>query len=248
MFVVLIFIDCQCYLNGTIDGSNICEKSDQSNGSCQIQPGCKHGYKGDDCGTCDIGYGKDKDGNCDICLDTFIVSKIDSEGRPWCEKNCNDWDPDCAMACKIKSCRDSSCENLTGICTEGGQCNCTISCDGDSSCQDLTVISSMGVHFYINCNEGYSCQGLRLVCNNGGKCSLNCNGVDSCQKLSASECKDEDSCQIIGDPTKLGPRPRLRGRYLCYEGASCNYNCPRDNYCLETIDLCPVPGACTYNY
>ena len=84
---MIFFPDCQCNLNGTIDGSNICEKSYQSNGSCLNQPGCKYGYKDHDCGTCDseLGYGEDSDGNCNICIDRFFVKRNDTEGRPECE-------------------------------------------------------------------------------------------------------------------------------------------------------------------
>ena len=80
-----IFADCKCNVNGTNAGSNVCAKSYQSNGSCFDTPGCKHGYKGDDCGTCDLGYRKDEDGNCNICIDTFFVKRNDTEGRPECE-------------------------------------------------------------------------------------------------------------------------------------------------------------------
>ena len=81
------FAACECYVNGTKAGSNECEKSYHSNGSCLKQPGCKHGYKGDDCGTCDSesGYGEDKDGNCNNCIDTFFIKRHDSEGRPECQ-------------------------------------------------------------------------------------------------------------------------------------------------------------------
>ena len=81
------FADCQCYLNGTVDGSNVCEKSLDHNGSCQIQPGCKYGYNGHDCGKCDseLGYGYDTNGNCDICVDDFFVASYDSDGRPKCQ-------------------------------------------------------------------------------------------------------------------------------------------------------------------
>ena len=81
------FVACKCNVNGTIGGSNICEKSYQTNGSCFNQPGCKRGYKDIDCGTCDseLGYGKDKDGNCNICTDTFFVKRNDTKGRPVCK-------------------------------------------------------------------------------------------------------------------------------------------------------------------
>ena len=81
------FSECQCYLNGTIDESNVCEKSDVSNGSCHSQPGCKYGYNGHDCGKCDseLGYGYDTNGNCDTCIDNFFVASYDSDGRPKCQ-------------------------------------------------------------------------------------------------------------------------------------------------------------------
>ena len=82
------FADCQCYLNGTIDGSNVCAKSYVSNGSCHMnQPGCKYGYNGHDCGTCDseLGYQNDVYGNCDSCIEQFFVAFNDSDGRPKCQ-------------------------------------------------------------------------------------------------------------------------------------------------------------------
>ena len=81
------FSECQCYLNGTIDESNVCEKSGVSNGSCYIQPGCKYGYNGRDCGKCDseLGYGNDTFWNCDICIENFFVASYDSDGRPKCQ-------------------------------------------------------------------------------------------------------------------------------------------------------------------
>ena len=87
LFHIFAFADCKCNINGTNDGSNVCAKSYQTNGSCLDNPGCKYGYKDDDCGTCDsdLGYRKDKDGNCNICIDTFFVKRNDTEGRPECE-------------------------------------------------------------------------------------------------------------------------------------------------------------------
>ena len=64
------FSECQCFLNGTIDESNVCEKSYVSNGSCHSQPGCKYGYNGHDCGNCDS---------------NFFVASYDSHGRPKCQ-------------------------------------------------------------------------------------------------------------------------------------------------------------------
>ena len=95
---LLHFVDCQCYLNGTIAGSNICEKSVVSNGSCLNRPGCKYGYNGNDCGTCntELGYendshGNDSYGNCDRCIEQFFISLYFSDGRPKCQRRYSLW-------------------------------------------------------------------------------------------------------------------------------------------------------------
>ena len=87
MFAIIftVYAACKCNVNGTNAGSNVCEKSYRSNGSCLIHPGCKRGYKDDDCGTCDYGYRQDKNRNCNICIDTFFLKRNDSEGRPVCQ-------------------------------------------------------------------------------------------------------------------------------------------------------------------
>ena len=83
-----IFTECKCNTIGTKSGSNNCNKD---NGFCNAnnQPGCKRGYTGNYCKSCDSRSGYGTSGNtCDACIDEFFNSGH-SDGRPNCTGICS---------------------------------------------------------------------------------------------------------------------------------------------------------------
>ena len=94
----LWYLVCECDTNGTVKGSNICDKK---TGACDKIPGCRNQFVGNNCGTCPEKYASQF---CDSCKDEHY-------GYPDCH-HCE--------------CLTSHTKNASNVCEkENGTCPCT---------------------------------------------------------------------------------------------------------------------------